>query len=314
MVKKYIILLVFALQGILTIEAQSNSNTYEFLNVPVSAHSAALGGQNISIVEDDVTLMFTNPALLTNVSNNTLNFDYTSYINSTNKLSAAFARQAGERTTWALAAEYLNYGKMDETDELGATMGTFSPNDIAIQGTFAYLMSDYWSGAVSAKMLFSNYGPYNAFAIAADLGINYYNSDAGLSLSFVGRNFGGQINPLHEERETLPFDFAVGISKDLGHAPVRLSLTFDDLTHWKNINFIQHCILGADLFIGSTAWLGIGYNFRRSHEMKTADGSSHWAGLSVGGGLNIKKVKLGLAWGKYHVSANSLTANISFAF
>lgn len=294
--------------------AQNGANAYEYLDIPISAHSAALGGQNISSVEDDISLIYTNPALLVNVSHNTLALDFTSYIASTKKLGAAFARQAGEHTTWAVGAQYLSYGEMDETDNLGNSLGKFSPSDICIQGTFSYLMSEYWSGAVTAKMLYSKYGEYNAFAIGVDLGLNYYNPDAGMSLSFVGRNFGGQLDPLYEKRETLPFDFAVGISKNLGHAPIRLSLTFDDLTHWHNINFIQHCIIGADVFLGKAVWVGVGYNFRRAHEMKIADGSSHMAGFSVGGGLNVKKFKLGLAWGKYHIAASSITANASFAF
>lgn len=293
---------------------QSGSNAYEFLNVPVSARSSAVGGQNVSIAEDDITLMFTNPALLTNVSHNTLNFNYTSYIASTSKLSAAFARQAGERTTWAVGAQYLTYGNIDETDETGTAMGKFTPSDISLQGTFAYLMTDYWSGAITAKMLYSKYGHYNAFAMGVDLGLNYYNVDNGLSMSIVGRNFGGQIDPLYEERESLPFDLALGFSKHLGHAPIRISLTFDDLTHWDDINFIQHVVLGVDAFIGNVAWLGVGYNFRQAHEMKTADGSSHMAGFNVGGGLNIKKFKVGVAWGKYHISGSSLVTNASFSF
>lgn len=298
----------------LTAKAQSGANSYEFLNVPVSAHSAAVGGQNISIIDDDITLMFTNPALLTNVSNNTVNFDFTSYIASTNKLSAAYARQAGEHATWGVAAQYLSYGSIDETDMIGNPLGKFTPSDVSIQGTFAYLMSEYWSGAITAKMLYSKYGEYNAFAMGVDLGVNYYNEEIGLSLSAVGRNFGGQIDPLYETRESLPFDFAIGFSKDLGHAPIRINLTFDDLTHWQNINFINHCILGADVFIGQAVWLGLGYNFRQASEMNIANGSSHMAGFNLGAGLNVKKFKLGLAWGKYHMSSHSLIANASFAF
>lgn len=294
-------------------QAQSGANSYEFLNVPVSAHSAAVGGQNVSIIDDDITLMFTNPALLTNVSNNTINFDFTSYIASTSKLSAAYARQAGEHTTWGVAAQYLTYGSMDETDQLGNQMGKFTPSDVSIQGTFAYLMSEYWSGAITAKMLYSKYGEFNAFAMGVDLGLNYYNPEAGISFSAVGRNFGGQIDPLYETRESLPFDFATGISYDLGHAPIRLNLTLDDLTHWKNINFIQHCILGADIFLGKAAWVGVGYNFRQAKEMKAADGSSHMAGFNLGAGLNVKKFKIGLAWGKYHMSSHSILVNASFA-
>lgn len=314
MIKKRIILSAFALSAIFggKAYAQEGSNTYAFLGIPVSAHSAALGGNNISIIEDDITLMYTNPALLTNVSHNTLNFDFTSYIASTNKLSVAYARQAGERTTWAVGAQYLTYGKIDQTDAIGNMMGDFTPSDFALQGTFAYLMSDYWSGAITAKMLYSKYGYYKAFAMAADLGVNYYNEDYGFSMSLVGRSFGGQIDPLYEERESLPYDVAIGFSKDLGHAPVRLNLTFDDITHWKNVNFIQHCIIGADVFIGNNVWLALGYNFRQAHEMKTADGSSHFAGFNVGGGLNIKKFKIALAWGKYHIASSSLVVNASY--
>ena len=319
MIKKITITLLFLLfissnEGTSLFAQSSESNTYEFLSVPVSAHSAALGGRNVSITEDDVTLIFSNPALLTNVSHNTVNLDYTSYIGSTMKLSAAFARQTGERGTWAVAAQYLSYGTMDETDALGNKINDFTPADIALQGTFAYLLTDYWSGAVTGKMIISNYGEYKAFAMGVDLGLNYFNPETDLSLSFVGKNFGGQIDPLYETKEALPFDFSIGLSKGLGHAPIRLNFTFDDLTHWKNINFIQHLIIGADVFIGKSVWAGVGYNFRQAHEMKTADNSSHMAGFGIGGGINVNKFKIALAWSKYHISSSSLIVNASFAF
>ena len=62
------------------INAQEGSTGYQFLEIPTSAHAAALGGNNISIIEDDASLMFTNPALLVNTSDKTLNLDFTSYI------------------------------------------------------------------------------------------------------------------------------------------------------------------------------------------------------------------------------------------
>lgn len=62
---------------------------YQFLHVPVSSHSAALGGANISIVEDDASMMWTNAALMTNVSDNTIWLGYNSYI-----LRATSSRQA----------------------------------------------------------------------------------------------------------------------------------------------------------------------------------------------------------------------------
>lgn len=44
------------------------------------------------------------------------------------------------------------------------------------------------------------------------------------------------------------------------------------------------------------------------------DDKSHSAGLAIGGGISVKKIKIGVAWGKYHVAASSLTANLSYSF
>jgi len=306
--------LLVALVCSMTVHAQSGSTSYEFLNIPVSAHSAAVGGHNVSMCDDDVSLMFDNPALITYAIDNSLNLDFTSHIASSMKLSAAFSRMLNERATWAVGAQLLNYGSMDETDIAGQKTGTFSANDINVQGAFAYMLNDYWSGGVSLKMLFTNYANYKAFAMGTDLALTYFNETNGLGMSLVARNLGGQIDPLYEDREALPFDLALGFSKRFAKAPIRLHLTFDDLTHWKGVNFIQHLMLGADVFIGSNVWVGAGYNFRQAHEMKVADGSSHWAGFNAGAGLSIKKFKVALAYGKYHIAANSLIINTSFSF
>lgn len=294
-------------------QAQTGSNAYEFLTIPVSAHSAALGGQNVSILDDDVTLVFNNPALLSNVSDKMLNLDYTSYISSTYKLSAAFAKTVNERASWSVGAQLLNYGSMSETDADGAEVGSFSAKDINVQGSFAYMLSDYWSGGVTLKGLISNYANYSSFAMGVDLGINFTDEARGVSLSLVGRNLGGQIDPLYEDHEALPFDLAFGFSKNFANAPFRISCTFDDMTHWKNVPFIQHLNLGVDYLPTRYSWVALGYNFRRFKEMKVADGSSHWAGLSVGAGLSIKKIKIGVAWAKYHVSSSSIIINASYA-
>lgn len=298
---------------ITAINAQEGDTGYQFLQVPTSAHSAALGGGNVSIIEDDPTLMFTNPALLTNVSDKTLSLNFTSYISSTSKLSAAFAKQAGERGTWAVAAMMLNYGKMTETNENFEQLGEFSAKDISIQGGYTYLFSDYWSGGVQGKVIMSNYGEFKSTALGVDLGINYYDADHGLSVSLVGQNLGGQVKALYETNEKLPFNLVAGISKDLANAPIRLSLTFDNITDWNEKKPINHLTFGADIFPSSTTWVAVGYNPRRGNEMKIGD-SKHWAGLSLGAGLTLKKLKIGLAWGKYHVAASSLLINASYTF
>lgn len=292
-------------------KAQDGESGYKFLDIPVSAHSAALGGGNVSIMDDDASLMFTNASLLSNVTEMSLTLGYTSYIADSKVLSAGFAKALGERGTWAIGAQVLNYGSMDETDETGNYTGSkFSAKDINVQGSYCYLLSDYWSGAITAKAIMENYGEYSSFAIGTDLSLNYYNEMNGFSFSAVGKNLGGQIDALYDEKQSLPFDLALGMSKEFANAPMRVSLTADDVTHWDDVKFIEHFILGADIYPSRNMWLAVGYNFRRAHEMKVAE-KSHGAGLSVGAGLHVKKVKVGVAYGKYHVGASSLLMNFS---
>jgi len=307
--------------------AQTGTTGYESANVPVSAHVAALGGQNISAIEDDITFLFSNPALLSNVATNTLCFDFMSYFSGSSKMAAAFSRQAGERGAWAVAAQLLSYGEMTETDADFHQLGSFKPSDITLQGGYAYLLTDRWSGGVQAKLLMQQYGEYKSTAIAVDLGLNYYDEARGFSFGIAAQNLGGEVDALYEKRQKLPFNLALGVSKDLANAPLRLSVTLSDLTHWNKSYFqasdekrpsggrvfTNHLSLGLDFFPSTQTWVALGYNFRRAYEMKV-NGKSHWAGISIGAGLSLRRLKLGMAYGKYHVASSSLMGNVAYSF
>ena len=73
--KKTLILLFFAIMW-QYMRAQESQTVYNFLRLPVSSHAAALGGENVSLIEDDVTLMHHNPALLQNVSDRSVALGY----------------------------------------------------------------------------------------------------------------------------------------------------------------------------------------------------------------------------------------------
>ena len=60
---KKVVFSLLALLFALLAEGQESQTQYNFLRLPVSAHAAALGGDNITIIEDDPTLTFNNPAL-----------------------------------------------------------------------------------------------------------------------------------------------------------------------------------------------------------------------------------------------------------
>ena len=58
--------------------------------------------------------------------------------------------------------------------------------------------------------------------------------------------------------------------------------------------------------LSESLWVGGGYNFRRGNDMKVGvgdDESSHGAGFSFGGGINLERFKLNVSYGKYHASS-----------
>ena len=296
------------------IEAQESKTVYNFLRLPVSAHAAALGGENISIDDDDPTLVFHNPALASNVADRSLNLNYMTYMEGVKVASASFVKAFRERATWALEAQYVDYGTMKHTTVDNEVLGDVSAKDIAVGGTFTYTLSDKIAGGVTAKFVSSSLAGYNSIGVAVDLGVNYLNPDLGLSLSAVARNLGGQLKAYEDDFEKLPFDLQLGVSKRLGESPLRFSVTMTRLHDWDD-KFINHFIFGAEAFLSDNIWLGGGINPRRSDDMKISDGeseSSHGAGFSLGGGLQLGRFKLQVAYGKYHVSASSLIINVTY--
>ena len=309
-------LIVFTLHApFSTLSAQESQTAYNFLRLPVSAHAAALGGDNISLVDDDATLIFQNPALINDVSDRTINLNFMTYMEGAKTASAAFLKAAGERGTWGVTAQYMDYGSMKETTADNLELGTFSARDIAIGGTFAYALTNELSGGVTAKFITSYIGSYNSLALGVDLGINYYHEDYDLSLSAVARNLGGQFKAYKDDFDRIPLDLQIGATKRIGHSPLRVSATMSRLNDWSE-GFGRHFAIGADVLLGQSIYVAAGYNFRRASEMKISDAegsSAHGAGLSIGAGLSLERFKLHVAYAKYHVSASSILINISYA-
>lgn len=298
----------------LCVQAQETQTAYNFLRLPISAHAAALGGDNITLSDDDATLIFHNPALIQNTTHNTINLNMMTYMQGTVTGSASYIRAAGDRATWGLSGRYMDYGKMKETDNRGEETGTFGARDICIAGSFAYGLTNYISGGITAKIAASYMGNYNSLAALVDLGLNYYHPDNEWSISAVVRNLGGQLSAFEDEFERMPLDLQLGVSKRLIGSPLRLTATLIRLNDWE-YGIGKHIVIGADLLLGHQFYVAAGYNGMRASEMKITDGdekSTHGAGLSFGGGIMLERFKLHLSYARYHVSASSLLINVSY--
>ena len=135
-------------------------------------------------------------------------------------------------------------------------------------------------------------------------------------MSAVAKNLGGQVKAYDDNFGKMPFDLQIGASKTLAALPVRISATLVDLTHY-DYRFINHLNLGAEILLSESLWIGGGYNFRRGNDMKMGigdDESSHGAGFSFGGGINLERFKLNLSYEKYHAVSSSIMVNLAFVF
>ncbi len=324
--KKPFLFFILAFLG-LTGKSQEASSVFNFLKIPVSAHVAALGGDNVSLKLDDPTLVFFNPAQAAAVNDNSLNLNYMTYVADSKVMSAAFVKVFSIRHTVAVTGQIFDYGSMDETDSEGNVLGSFSAKDMAFSALYSYTMGDNWVGGATGRFITSKYADYSSTAVSVDLGLHYDNEETGFSAGIALKNIGAQLSSFYEDtKEHLPFDMQIGISQKMAYAPFRFSLTLKDLTRWSihyyfnpegktsfGRKITNHIVFGVDFIPTENIYVAAGYNFRRANELKAA-GSSHGAGLSFGAGLQTHKLKAGVSYAKYHVDVNSLLFNLSYSF
>ena len=315
------ILLLFIQQS----KAQESSSSFNFLKIPVSAHVAALGGDNVSLKTDDPTLIFGNPAAAAQINDMSFNLNYMTYIADSKVVSASVVKVFSVRHTVGLTGRLFDYGSMDETDEDGNIIGSVSAKDIDVSALYSYTMGNGLVGGAAIHYIYSKYAEYSASSVGFDLGLHYYN-DKDFSAGLVLKNMGAQISSFYEDQtEHLPYDLQLGITQKLQEAPIRLSFTLKDLTRWSDHYYFNpsgknsfgrklfnHVVLGADILPTEHTYVALGYNFRRGNELKAA-GSGKGAGWSFGCGLQMPRFKLGISYAKYHVNTSSVLINVSYS-
>ncbi|MDE7412271.1 MAG: type IX secretion system protein PorQ [Muribaculaceae bacterium] len=311
--------------------AQNSSSAYDFLDISTSTHAYALGSKNVAIVDPDVTLVDQNPALLGPEVDNQIAFNYMHYMGSGNFAGLRYGMGAGERGAWALGIRYLNYGSIQGYEPDGTMTGKFSPADMVVEGTYSHDFNDRLRGGINLKMVYSTYEQYTAFAMAVDLGINYYNEEKDLSLSAVISNAGGQLKRFDREYARLPFDIRLGYMQSLGASPFQLSINATHLTKWrlpyyahdKNepdkgevlkssflSNLFRHLIFGLQYSPSEKFYIGIGYDYKMRTDMATYN-RNFLSGFTVGAGLRVKSFGVGISYAMPHKSASSLMLNLS---
>jgi len=332
---KRLISILFLFSVVLSSLAQIGGNsTYTFLTLTNSARVAALGGENISINDDDLNLVFHNPSLLNSDMDKNLVLNYVNYFSGINYGYAAYARSFNKLGTFATGIHYINYGKFIKADETGIIEGTFKASELALNIFWSKpILDSMLTIGINLKPIYSHLEKYYSFGMAIDAGVNYQSKDNLFSASFVIKNLGSQLKPYVKGNfEPLPIDVQLGFTQKLEHAPLRISGTFHhlqkwDLTYDKNANlaytFVQnnqfydndykfniadnilrHSIFSMEFVPSKNFNVMLAYNHQRRKEMMV-ETRPYLVGFSWGFYLKVSKFRISYGQAIYHLAGAS---------
>jgi hypothetical protein len=336
-------LAILSLHCLLGVAQIGGNHTYEFLNIPVSARVAALGGNALAVYDDDSNLGLDNPSLLNATMHSTLSLTYIDYLADVNYGFVSYTKQFKKLGTFSGGLKYVNYGTFLETDEGGNELGNFTAGEYALVLGWGYSLDSSFSVGANLKPVYSSLYTYNSFGVALDVAATYNNKAKLFTTSLVIKNIGRQIKPFTEGNiEPLPFEIQWGLSKQLEHVPIRLLLNLTNLQKWdltyndsitnptqsfditnpddnnKKPSFfdkaLRHVVVGAEIMPSKSFNVRFGFNYKRRKELALTN-KPGMVGFSWGLGFRIKKFHLSYGSAKYHLagSTNNITVSTKFS-
>jgi hypothetical protein len=308
---------------------------YNFLKVPGSPQLSALGGITTSNISRDIALSAHNPALLREEMNGQLLAAFNLfYAGIKNVHAMAGYHHKPWKTNFAGSINYFHYGDAVQTDPSGNVLGSFRANDYSISVSASRQYLERWYYGATIRFIGSNYGMYNSYGLALDVGLNYIDTANLLQIGFVAKNMGLQLKTYSGTGEDLPFDLQIGITKRLLKAPLQFSFTAQRLHQFDilyrdtafNIdnygdpgkdgfitNLFRHFVFAVQGYVGDKVELTVGYNVLRQAELSVTNTSNGLTGFSFGAGVLLKKMQVRYARSQYQngVGYNQFGLNVA---
>ncbi len=316
---------------------------FKFVNLPASARLAALGGNQITVVDDDINLAYGNPALLNQAMHQKIAFNHSFHFEGIQHGFATYGHYAEKlQTTFYAGFQYINYGEMQLTDEFFNVLGTFQPQEVAATIGAGRMIDERVRLGANLKYMSSQFEAYNASAIAADVGLTYQDTASRFTASIVFKNMGTVLSTFTEtpnNTELLPFEIQIGVSKRLRYLPFRFSIIYHNLQRWNLLfddpnleestifisdgsssgnnsvflqNLFRHFIFNGELLIGKQEnfRLRFGYNnFLRQDLIVQEFGGL--AGFTFGVGFKVNRFRISYGHMIYHIAGGVNHLSIS---
>lgn len=319
------------------------NHVYDFLSVPLSPRSAALGGSAIAINDADISLANENPALYNSNTDGKLSVEYINYISDINLGYTSYSKHIKDIGTFGVGIQYLDGGTFTEADQYGNKYGTFSTSEFALNLSYAKSFDSVLTIGATFKPIYSQLEKYNSFGLVMDVGATYNRNKGLFTAALLLKNMGAQITSYIDEHYPVPFEIQAGIATKLEHAPFRFSIIAHNLqkpilSYERNNysepgnmeieheeidkatllqNIMNHMIFGVEFTPTKTFFVRSGFNYMRRQELQISE-KPGMVGFSWGFGFKLKKLHFSYANAKYHMSAASnhiaITTNLNDFF
>ena len=328
-----------------TLQAQINGghNSFEFLRLPASARLTALGGYQIAVQDDDVNLALSNPAALNPLMHHQVSFSHNFMVSDISSGYVGFGQQLDKLgVTMHGGIQYMSYGNFDATDEIGNVTGDFKATEYAFTVGAGRQLYERVSVGANLRFITSQLESYTANGIAGDLAAMFHDTASQFNISLVLRNLGTQMQTYTGgNREPLPYEAQLGISKQLKHLPFRFSVVYRYLNRWNvryddpnsqedtfffgeqstnsnnpNLdNFFRHLVFNGEFLLGrmDKFRIRLGYNhlLRKETEVRNLRSLS---GFAMGVGIKVKWFRVDFGRSIQHLGAGNNHFTISTNF
>lgn len=192
---------------------------FVFLEVPVSARTAALGESSVSLVDMNSASVFVNPgALGFTGSVHSFSASYAPWFAEINQFAASYSYKS-DIGVIALSSVLFDYGTMERTVKLSGQriyeqIGTFDANSMAIGLSYSKQLTDRFSFGVTAKYVKEQLDVYSASNVVIDGGFLYYTGLGSLRVAGVIQNFGSDAKFKNSEFK-MPAVLRLGLASEV---------------------------------------------------------------------------------------------------
>ena len=330
--RSFIILIIFPYY----VFSQTGNTSFSFLNFETSSRSLAMGGDLISIYDNDIFLSQKVPSILNSQMDNKFGFSFVDYFADINMVSFNYAKNIKEIGCLSLGFVSADYGDFNSTNDIGEQDLNFTASDQIINFGFGRKITENLNIGFNINFLNSSYERYQSAAITSNISATYYNFEKNFNSTVLLKNIGRQISGYTSSSEIIPFEILLGLSKKLKHLPFRYSIVYNKLNKFDISNdyslntytnietgeieindesiaktILRHLIISGELnLFKENLYVQGGVNFQRRFDM-TLDSYGGLVGFSFGIGMKISKININYSRSSYHLSGQVNTFSLS---